>query len=247
VYGGYFNRQVHVQADLRMTPNLPLLEAWDFGHSNPCVIWAQLLPIGALQILGGVMGHNLYLEDFAPIAMGYRAQWCPNPQEVWTTGDPAGAAASSQGLSSTVVDILAEHGANQPEIRYQAIQGVSQYMRRTALDGKPAFRINPRAAVVSVDGVKNIPFLADGFEAGYVWDTRALIGTKANIRRPRKDGFYDHGQNGVEYVQIAFGVAQPTQQSVAKFERQAVSRSQRDYDEDDMRRRRGRSSGRGGY
>lgn len=254
VYAGYFNRQVHVREDVKINPNLPLLEAWDFGHSHPCVVWMQILPIGAIQILGAVMGHNLYLEDFAPIAMSYRAQWCPNPMEVWSTGDPAGLMASNQGLSSTVSQILAEHGialkridgANAPEIRYQAIQGISQYMRRTSLDGQPAFRIHPRAAIVSADGVKHLPFLVDGFEAGYVWDTRQIIGAKAGIRRPRKDGYYDHGQNCVEYGQIGFGVAQPTQGSVKQAERRAVRHAQRDEDEFDRPKRRV-GSGRGGY
>jgi hypothetical protein len=257
VYAGYFNRRVHVDDTIRMNPQLPLLEAWDFGHSHPCVVWAQILPIGTLQILGAVMGHNLYLEDFAPIAMGYRAQWCPNPMEVWSTGDPAGLMASNQGLSSTVSQILSEQGvalkridgANQPEIRYQAIQAISQYMRRTALDGNPAFRIHPRAAVVSADGVKHLPFLVDGFEAGYVWDTRQIIGTKAGVRRPKKDGYYDHGQNCCEYVQIGFGVSQPTQTSVKLNERRALRHAQRDEDVYDRRVRiqTTRTSGRGGY
>jgi PBSX family phage terminase large subunit len=253
VYAGYFNRQQHVREDLRINPHLPLIEAWDFGHSHPCVIWLQFLPIGAVQILGAVMGHNLYLEDFAPIALNYRAQWCPNPMEVWSTGDPAGLMASNQGLRSTVSEILAEHGialkridgANQPEIRYGAIQALSQYMRRSSLDGQPAFRIHPRAAIVSADGVKHLPFLVDGFEAGYVWDTRQVVGLKAGIRRPRKDGYYDHGQNCVEYAQIGFGVSQPTQTSVKKAEQRAIRHAQKDCDEADRPMR--RSGGRGGY
>jgi hypothetical protein len=150
-------------------------------------------------------------------------------------------------------EILAEHGialkridgANQPEIRYGAIQALSQYMRRSSLDGQPAFRIHPRAAIVSADGVKHLPFLVDGFEAGYVWDTRQVVGLKAGIRRPRKDGYYDHGQNCVEYAQIGFGVSQPTQTSVKKAEQRAIRHAQKDCDEADRPMR--RSGGRGGY
>lgn len=255
VYKGYFNRLLH-ERPVSMNAQVPLLEAWDFGHSHPCVVWAQALPIGVFQVLGAVMGHDLYLEDFAPIALKYRAQWCPNPLEVWSTGDPAGLAKSNQGLRSSVVGILAEHGialkridgANAPEMRYQAIQAISQYMRRMAMDGEPAFRVSPRAVVVSKNGTRNKPFLSDGFEAGYVWDERALGGQNATIRRPKKDGEFDHGQNCCEYLQLAFGVSQPTQTSVQQHERRALRHAQRDEDAYDRRQRAvGRTSGRGGY
>ena len=37
-------------------------------------------------------------------------------------------------------------------------------------------------------------------------DERVVIrSTGANTRRPLKDGYYDHGQNCVEYVALMFG------------------------------------------
>ena len=50
------------------------------------------------------------------------------------------------------------------------------------------------------------PVLVDGFEAGYVWDTQSTTSTSnPNTRRPLKDGFYDHGQNCLEYILLAYG------------------------------------------
>ena len=46
----------------------------------------------------------------------------------------------------------------------------------------------------------------DGFETGYVWDAKSTKGTvNPNMRRPLKDGYYDHGQNCVEYIAQMFG------------------------------------------
>ncbi len=262
VYGGYFNRRVHVR-DVEMNPQVPLMELWDFGHGHPCVVFAQWLPIGRFQILGAVMGHNVFLEDFAPVAMGYRQEWFKQPLEVWSVGDPSGLEANNQGVRETKVrDILAQHGsfptsqthANRPEVRYQAIQTVSGLMRRMALDGEPSFACSPRGIYLArgSDGrVTPTPssFMADGFEAGYVWDSRQLIGVSSNIRRPKKDGYYDHGMNGVEYGALAFlGNAMPTQADVAKAERRSVRLAQTDYDPDvPSRRHRRMSVGRGGY
>ena len=120
----------------------------------------------------------------------------------------------------------------------------------------PAFLIAPRAVIVDSAGVATESgFHVDGFEAGYVWDQRALAGLAANIRRPKKDGFYDHFQNTAEYVALAFAPgAQPTGVDVAKAARAAVRRSQQDDDEADGpknprgRRVRGTVAGsRGGY
>jgi hypothetical protein len=50
--------------------------------------------------------------------------------------------------------------------------------------------------------------MVDGFEAGYVWDTRSAASTSTpSTPRPLKDGYYDHGQNCLEYAVLAFGPA----------------------------------------
>jgi hypothetical protein len=52
--------------------------------------------------------------------------------------------------------------------------------------------------------------LVDGFEAGYVWDSKSTKGTTSpNTRRPLKDGYYDHGQNCVDYIAQMIGPVAP--------------------------------------
>jgi len=260
VYAGYFSRRLHVNDALEMVPSSPLIEAWDFGHSHPCVVWLQFLSVGRLQILGAVMGTKMFLEDFAPIVDTYRRQWCPNPLDIWAAGDPSALDSNNQGVRTTKVrDVLADHGifpqsqpfANSVEAQFNAIQSVGRFMRRIALDGQPAFQVNPRAMLVSVEQgqVKHtpMPFVADAFEAGFVWSDKAALGMKAGIRQAKNDGLYDHGQRALNYGVIAFEPAQPTQVTLAKQERRELKRAQMDHDPADGRRGRNVRIGRGGY
>lgn len=238
VYAGYFNRAVHVR-DVEMDPHVPLIEAWDFGHGHPCVVWAQFLPLGRLQILGSVMGQSMFLEDFAPVAAHYRHLWCPSPLTIWGVGDPSALVSNNQGVQTTkVADILAGHQvhlqsqahANTLEAQFGAIQAMGRYMRRMAMDGHPALAVNPRAVLVSVEQgvVRHQPmaFVADGFEAGFVWSDRAIPGLKAGMRQAKNDGLYDHAQRSINYLMIAHEPAQPTQASVKRTEAQALRRAQ---------------------
>jgi hypothetical protein len=80
-------------------------------------------------------------------------------------------------------------------------------MRRLTPQG-PGFKIAPRFVIVTKRGTTETPVLVDGFEAGYVWDTKSTASTaNPNTRRPLKDGFYDHAQNAAEYIVLAFGPA----------------------------------------
>jgi len=254
VYRGYFLRSAHAQAGVEMDGQVALCEAWDFGHHHPCVVWAQFLPWGELRVLGGVQGQDMFLPDFIPVALRYRAAWCPDPLEVRATCDPAGEAVSNQGVPQRAVDVLREYGvfakavpaANHPEKRAWAIQQMAGAMRRRTHVGE-AFRINPRFVLVGAGiGARQTELLVDAFEAGYVWDDRAIASTASpNTRRPKKDGYYDHGMNGCEYIVLAFGWGQPTKIDVTKLDARAVRRSQRDTDEYDQMTR-PRSSGRRG-
>ena len=252
VYRGYFSRSHHVQA-VEMDPQVPLLEAWDFGHSHPCVVWSQVLPWGEKRILGGVMGRDMFLDDFAPIALGFRARWCPRPLEVWTTCDPAGDAESNQGARNKATDILRECGViarpciggNHPSMRDTAIQRMSLAMRRRTERGE-AFTVNPRFIYLGPQGAKDVETIVDGLEAGYVWDDKALPFSAPNTRKPKKDGWYDHAMNCLEYLELMFGTSVPAATEVQKADAKALRASQRDYDPADAARVRVMSR-RGGF
>jgi hypothetical protein len=212
VSGGYFQRFLHARP-VEMHPAAPLLEGWDFGHGHPCVVWAQFLPQGALRVLGGVMGVSMFIEDFCPIALQYRAQWFPRPMEVQSTGDPAGQSFSPHGVATSAIDVLKKHGVraqtpptvNRVHRRDVAIQSIAGYMRRLTATGA-AFAVAPRFVVVTGKGTTSPSVLVDGFDAGYVWaESKATSTSTPNTRRPLKDGYYDHAQNCLESIVLAFG------------------------------------------
>ena len=236
VYGGdpekglapMFQRTIHVRP-LTYNPQLPLCEAIDFGKHHPCVVWAQYTPWNQMLLLGGLMGQNLYLEDFAPLILRYRSEWFPDLPYVQTCCDPAGSHDNSQGIRNNGVRVLQDHGlaprykenSNAPDVRLAMIERLASYMRKRTPQGE-AFGVeaNPnRWLLISQDIVKPWPFVADGFEAGYVWDEHMVsVGSKP-IRKAKKDGWYEHGQNCCEYLELNFGGAQP---SVEQIERHAI-------------------------
>ena len=105
--------------------------------------------------------------------------------------------------------------------------------------------------LISPDTVKAWPFLSDGFEAVYVWDEHYVSVGSKQVRKPKKDGWYEHGQNCCEYLELNFGGAQPTVQQVerqvAARQQSALKRAQRDIDPYDLRMRPVAAMRRGGY
>ena len=94
--------------------------------------------------------------------------------------------------------------------------------------GRPAFLAHPRCSI-----------LIDGFEAGYVFDDRKFVNAAfPNIRRPKKDGYYDHLQNTIEYAMLNYGTG------VVRQQRPVMDQ---DFDEDELRPRRRTVRGRAGY
>ena len=84
-------------------------ESIDFGEHHPCVVWRQTSPLGQVRHLGGLLGQDLYLEDFLPLVVQWRSRWFPAPCEVRTCCDPAGATDNSQGVRDNGVGILRVH------------------------------------------------------------------------------------------------------------------------------------------
>jgi hypothetical protein len=214
VYKGAFSRAIH-ERPCAYDPALPLEEAYDFGSHHPCVVWRQRSPLGQVRLLGGVFGQQVFLDDFLRIVDTYRSQWFPSPAGLLVCCDPAGANESGHGVRDNAVRILQRHGlnprwhpaANNPEVRLAAIERIAAQMRRRTLSHEEAFVIAADDRWMRVTNESAYPerFLADGFEAGYVWDDHLVSVQHKPVRRPRKDGWYEHGMNCVEYLEIVFG------------------------------------------
>ena len=212
-----------------------------FGKHHPCVVWAQYTPYAELQVLGGIMGQNLFLEDFAPIVQQYRARWFPGALEVHTCCDPAGSHDNSQGVKLNGVSVLTDLGfsptykvdSNSPSIRAATIERLAGYMRRRSPMGE-AFGIDTeRWLRISPEGVIPMKFLTDGLEVGYVWDQHMVSVGSKQIRKPKKDGWYEHGQNCLEYLEHNFGGVQPTLEQAMQHANQVRGRDARRAQKDD--------------
>jgi hypothetical protein len=269
VYGGdpekglapAFVRSLHERA-LTFNPHLPLCEAVDFGKHCPCVIWGQFTPYGGVHLLGGVMGQDLYLQDFLPIVQQKRSEWFGDRLlEVQTCCDPAGSHDNSQGVRDNGVRVLQDYGfaprwkdnSNAPDVRLAMVERIASYMRRRAPDGE-AFGVekNPeRWLLAGHGGTRSWKFLTDGLEAGYVWDEHMISVASKPMRRPKKDGWYEHGQNCLEYLELNFGGAQPSAEQVlrhaSRVEAGMLRKAQRDVDPYDRLYRRTVGGRRGGY
>jgi hypothetical protein len=143
VYGGAFNRELHVRP-CSFNRFMPLEEAIDFGKHHPCVLWRQRTSYGGVVFLGGLMGQSMYLEDFLPVVLFYRSLWFPEAQEILTCCDPAGSHNNSQGVKSNGVGVLKAQGfsprwkdeSNRPSVRYALIEHYAGLMRKRTPQGE---------------------------------------------------------------------------------------------------------------
>lgn len=221
VYEKLFGRRTHVRP-IPYQPDGLLYEAWDFGKHHPCVIWGQRPYDGGLHLLAGILGQDIFLDDFIPLILQKRAEWFPVIGGLQACCDPAGSHDNSQGSRYNGVSILQDHGvhvvwksnSNAPDVRLAMIERLGGHMRKRGLSGEAyGIEADPsRWLRASHAGFEQMGFLADGCEAGYVWDEHMVSVGNKQVRKAKKDGWFEHGQNCQEYMELNFGAAQETQQ-----------------------------------
>lgn len=213
VYKGAFMRAVH-EVPIGYDPRLPLLAALDFGKHHPCLVAKQISALGQNRYLGGVLGQQLYLDDFLDLGQQKLREWFPDHQIEWCC-DPAGASDTSHGTEGAVKILRAKNirprykpDSNSPAVRLATVERIAAQMRRRTADRSEAFAVNSDAEkwlTISEKATVEDRFLADGFEAGYVWDEHMVSVGNKQVRKPKKDGWYEHGQNCTEYLELNFG------------------------------------------
>ena len=215
VYAGAFQRRIHERA-IAFNPALPLEEAIDFGKHHPCWVARQVDPFGAVLVLGGVQGEDLFLDDFMRTVTRYRQEWFGDVKELKTCCDPAGSHQSSQGLRQNGVDVLRAHypprhrisfvdNSNAPDVRLAMIEEIARAMRTRTPTGEGFGVDDTRWLLVSPRrGVQTWKFYSGGLESGYVWSPNMISVAHKPQRQPLKDGWYEHAQNCAEYLQLNF-------------------------------------------
>ena len=217
VYKGAFQRHLH-EVEVAYDSALTLEMALDFGKHHPCVIFRQVSPLGQVRFLGGILGQQLYLDNFCDIVLRYRNNWFPYAN-VRECCDPAGTVDTSHGthgayktLKDKGIRPVSLPDSNSPGTRLAAVERMAAQMRQRAGNREEAFVVNSdpdRWITISEKSTASDRFLADGFEAGYVWDEHMVSVNNKQVRKPKKDGWYEHGQNCAEYLELNFGMALP--------------------------------------
>lgn len=224
-YKDAFDRNRHERA-LDFNPELPLCEGYDFGKHHPCVVFAQFPLGGGIAILGGIIGQNLWLEDFLPLVQQCRSMWFGHLVQLLTCCDPAGTHDHAHGTRENALQVLKRfypdghrieyrENSNAPDVRLALVERLAGHMRRRTPWGE-AFAVDgtkdlnghyARWLLVNKDGAESWGFLADGCEAGYVWDSHYVSVGSKQMRKPKRDGWYEHGQACLEYLELNFGGA----------------------------------------
>jgi hypothetical protein len=215
VYQGAFVRALHETA-VAYDRRLPLDLGLDFGKHHPCVVFRQTSVLGQVRYLGGILGQSLYLGDFLELVLRYRQSWFPEPVETRVCCDPAGASDTSHGTEGArplLVEKLGvmpryEKDANVPTVRLAVVERIAAQMRQRTAHREEGVVVNAdreRWVVVSERSTAPDPWFADGLEAGYVWDEHLISVANKQVRRPKKDGWFEHGMNCAEYLELNFG------------------------------------------
>jgi hypothetical protein len=217
VYGGAFVRQIH-EGPAEYDSALPLDMALDFGKHHPCVVFRQTSAFGQVRFLGGILGQQLYLDPFIDLVLKFREEWFPGPREDRECCDPAGAADTSHGTEGAVKTLLkkglhvrSQPDSNSPVIRLAIVERLADLMRKRAANRAEALVVSDSDRWLRISSQATLVdrFLADGFEAGYVWDEHLVSVANKQVRKPKKDGWFEHGMNCAEYLELNFGSAPP--------------------------------------
>ena len=224
IYEDTFKRSIHVRP-VPYDPDVVLLEAFTFGKKNPAWVCSQQRYAGGLAFIGGIIGEGLFLEDFLPVVKRYRAEWFANLAK--DKDSVKSCATMSQSLKEqttvrfTGLNVLRASGfpvqwrdnTNSPDVVQGVIERLAGYMRRRTVGGVESLAVNSdeqRWLKVSREGIEPCAFVAQGFEAGYVWDEHTVSVANNEVRQPKADDWFEHGMRCCEAIELHFCADQPT-------------------------------------
>ena len=95
----------------------------------------------------------------------------------------------------------------RPDVRLAMVERTAGLMRRRTAGGDECFVVAKDERWLRLSAEQDVQdrFLVDGFESGYVWDPHLVSVGNKQLRKPKKDGWYEHGQNCAEYLELTFG------------------------------------------
>ncbi len=218
IFESVFSHKDHVR-DLSLRTEGRFLEGLDIGKHNPCYVLACRTPLGALLLLGGILGQGLVLEDFIPLVKQYRDLWGMD-RHIDTAIAPFGI---TRGHSSgTMMQTLRLAGfklhsrpdANAPDVQLAMIEYIASMLRQRTVSREECIGINAdpsRWLTISRDGVSQLAFMAHAFEGGYTWSKNFISVGHKQVRQPTEDDKYANAMHCLENIVLNFCAGKPSQ------------------------------------
>jgi hypothetical protein len=214
VYAEIFEHKAHVR-ELSSRMEGQFIEALEIGKHNPVYLLALRTPLGALLLLGGIMGQGLVLDDFLPIVKNYRSLWNV-PTDVQTATAPIGLGQSR----GTILDKLRRAGfnlrsrpdANAPNVQLSMIEHLAGMLRQRTVTREECIGVNSdptRWLTISREGIQQLAFMAFAFEGGYTWSKNFISVGHKQVRQPIEDDKYANAMHCLENIALNFVVDPP--------------------------------------
>lgn len=234
VFDKIYDREIH-KKPVEIVSEPDLIEAFQFGEHNPTWVVGQRTFFGGLQLLAGIMGRGLVLDDFLPIVKKTRGEWFPNATFKTCTA-PQGEKHSTDTYRYTMVNVLRSYkfdpiwrdNANAPDVELAMVEEISRMLRRRTMGGEMLLlnRDPNRWLTVMKDGsVKQTPFVAFAFEGGCVWSPHNVSISHAEVRRIHSDDQYANAIRCVQSLVLNFCVDQASDFEKSKKRQEQAERS----------------------
>lgn len=219
VYENAFHRDIHIVSP-HYDPTSPILESFHAGQHHPAWVVAQRSSFGNCQVLGGIIGKKLFLEDFLPIVDRYRTEWFHDMRvknQICCDPPPS----EDDNLRYTSINIMQQHGmrlrwrdnSNSPDVRESVIQTIGGMMKRR-MGATEGFAVNADEArwiMVSQAVTKQTKLFTDGLEGSYVWDDNLVSVGNKKVRQPKVNQWLEGQQRGLENIILNFFAGQLSQ------------------------------------
>lgn len=248
IYGKLYQPALHTRP-IAYDPKRPLLECFDFGKQSPTWVVGQRPAGGGMHWLGGIMGMEMFLEDFLPIVQEHRTLWFPDLNPL---ADPAAdvpnrvktcctlSVSKKDGARITGVEQLKDagfrpkwvEGGNSPDIVLAMIERQAAYLRRRGTGGVEMLGVNndeSRWLKATDEGVEPSQFMAQGYGGGYAWSDKLISVGRNEVKQPHSDDWFEFSQRCAEAIELNFSVKKKTDDEAAREKAATEKARQRGY------------------
>lgn len=194
VYKEQWNDFIHVNENIQYIEDEPIAVGLDFGLT-PAAVFGQMTPRGGINILAELVSegagiNQFYTQVVKPFVLKH---FSPGTRITWI-GDPSGNKRAETNEQTVFKELQAlgitvqAANTNNIAVRIEAVRYYLQLM----VDGKPAFQLHPRCAM-----------LRKGFNGGYRFRRIQVVGDEKFMDVPDKNKF-SHPHDALQYLMLYY-------------------------------------------